>query len=117
LTIYAAAIDPFSYIVIGLLVAGLVGILLAARLHPGSGADVLDWKPTRSPEVEAQNELDDVDQMLAAQNELRRKRGLPERSGDELADEVRREQRELDERAAAYRAEHEPPPGEAWRGS
>jgi hypothetical protein len=103
--------------VIGILVAGLAGILLAARLHPGSGADVLDWKPMRSPEVEAQNEVDDIDQMLAAQNELRRRRGAPERSGEELADEVRREQREFDERAAAYRREHEPPPGEAWRGS
>lgn len=102
---------------IGILVAGLAGILLAARLHPGSGADVLDWKPTRSPEVEAQNEVDDIEQMLAAQNELRRKRGQPERSGEELADEVRREQREFDERAAAYRREHEPSPGEAWRGS
>jgi hypothetical protein len=98
-------------------VAGLAAILALGRWYPGSGADVLDWKPTRSPEVEAQDELDDIEQMVAAQNELRRRRGAPERSGDELADEVRREQRELDERAAAYRAQHEPPPGEAWRGS
>lgn len=114
---YAALIDPFTFIVIGGLVAGLIAVLALGRFYPGSGADVLDWKPTRSPEVEAQNELDDIEQMLAAQNELRRKRGLPERSEHEFSDEVRREQRELDERAARFRAEHEPPPSEEWRGS
>jgi hypothetical protein len=96
--------------VIGGLVAGIIAVLALGRFYPGSGADVLDWKPTRSPEAEAQNELDDID-------ELRRKRGLPERSEDEFSDEVRREQRELDERAARFRAEHEPPPSEEWRGS
>jgi len=76
---------------------------------------VLDWKPTRSPEVEAQNELDDIDQMLAAQNAMRRKRGLPDRDEDEFAEEVRQQQRELDESARKYRAEHEPAPDEPWR--
>jgi hypothetical protein len=42
---------------IGLIVLLLV---LLARAYPGSGADLLDWKPTRSPEVEAQLEIDDV---------------------------------------------------------
>jgi hypothetical protein len=41
-------------------------------------ADLLDWKPTRSPEVEAQNEVDDVRQMIEAQNDLRRRRGAEE---------------------------------------
>lgn len=57
----------------------LVGLLvLLARAYPGSGADLLDWKPTRSFEDEAQLEHDDVAQMIAAQNEYRRKRGAPE---------------------------------------
>ncbi len=99
----------------GGLVAGVIAILALGRFYPGSGAEVLDWKPTRSPEAEAQNELDDIDQMLAAQNELRRKRGLPDREEDEFTEEVRRQQRELDERSRAYRAEHEPPPDEPWR--
>ncbi|HEY5045686.1 MAG TPA: hypothetical protein VII53_07495 [Solirubrobacteraceae bacterium] len=43
-------------------------------------ADVLDWKPTRSPETEARLHSDEIDQLLAAQNELRRRRGAPERS-------------------------------------
>ena len=37
---------------------------------PGSGADLLDWKPTRDYETEFQLEEDDVAQMIAAQNEL-----------------------------------------------
>jgi hypothetical protein len=60
--------------------AGLFGlligfILLLGIFYPGSGADQLDWRPTRSPETEAQNEVDDVDQMLAGLNARRRARG------------------------------------------
>jgi hypothetical protein len=63
-----------------LLTLGMVGLLvgvlvLLARAYPGSGADLLDWKPTRSPEVEAELEVDDVQQMIEAQNEYRRRRG------------------------------------------
>ena len=65
---------------------GLIGVLLLlARAYPGSGADLVDWKPTRSHEVEAQLEIDDVQQMLEAQNEKRRRRGAPELTEDERA--------------------------------
>ena len=58
------------------MVAVIVGALvLLARAYPGSGADLLDWKPTRSYEDEARLEMDDVQQMIDAQNEYRRKRG------------------------------------------
>lgn len=61
------------------MVAALVVVLvLLARAYPGSGADLLDWKPTRSYETEAMLELDDVQQMIDAQNAYRRKRGAPE---------------------------------------
>lgn len=86
---------------LGLLV---VGLLLIGRFYPGTGAEVLDWKPTRSPEVEAQNELDDIAQMLEAQNERRRRRGLAERTEEQIEAEVRAERRELAERQARYRA-------------
>ena len=52
-------------------------LLLVGHFYPGSSAELVDWKPTRSPEVEAQNEIDDVRQMLDAQNEMRRRRGAP----------------------------------------
>jgi hypothetical protein len=63
---------------------GLLGLLflilvaLARAFEGHSVADLIDWKPTRSPEVEAQNEVDDVRQMIEAQNALRRRRGAKE---------------------------------------
>jgi len=63
----------------------MVGVLLVVgHFYPGSSAGLVDWFPTRSPEVEAQNEIDDVRQMLEAQNEMRRRRGVPEMSEEEL---------------------------------
>jgi uncharacterized protein YkwD len=57
-------------------IAFCVGVLLlVGRAYPGSGADLVDWKPTRSYEDEALLELEDVQQMIEAQNEYRRKRG------------------------------------------
>jgi len=64
---------------IGLLVLlFLIMFALARAFEANSVADIIDWKPTRSPEVEAQNEIDDVQQMIDAQNALRRKRGAKE---------------------------------------
>jgi hypothetical protein len=56
----------------------LIMFALARAFNQTSVADIIDWKPTRSPEVEAQNEVDDVRQMIEAQNALRRKRGAKE---------------------------------------
>ena len=57
----------------------VVGVLfLIEHFYTGNNAELLDWKPTRSPELEAQNEIDDVQQMLEAQNEMRRRRGAPD---------------------------------------
>jgi hypothetical protein len=77
----ASIVDPaVEFILISFgLVAGLVLVLvLLARAYPGSGADLLDWKPTRSYETEAMLELEDVQQMIEAQNAYRRRRGAPE---------------------------------------
>jgi hypothetical protein len=63
----------------------MIGVLvLVGHFYPGSSADLVDWKPTRSPEVEAQNEIDDIRQMMEAQNEMRRRRGAPEMTEEEL---------------------------------
>ncbi|MGE5281528.1 MAG: hypothetical protein ACM3N0_04245 [Chloroflexota bacterium] len=73
----------------------IVGVLfLIEHFYTGTNADLLDWKPTRSPEVEAQNEIDDVQQMIEAQNEMRRRRGAPERDEHELREEVEIEELE-----------------------
>ena len=57
---------------VGLIVLVLV---LLARAYPGSGADLVDWRPTRSYEDEARLEEEDVAQMIEAQNAYRRRRG------------------------------------------
>ena len=98
--------DPFTYIVAGFLVALVVVLLLLGLYHPKSGADVLGWKPTRSAEVEAQNDIDDMEQMVAAQNALRRRHGKPDRSEEDIELEVWRHQQELREYSEKYWAEH-----------
>ncbi len=73
----------------------LVGVLLVVgRFYPGASADLLDWHPTRSPEVEVQNEIDDVRQMLEAQNEMRRRRGVPEMTEEDLRERVDEDERD-----------------------
>ena len=76
--------DPFALIMTGIVGGLLIVLLLIGWFHPSSGADVLDWRPTRSPELEAQNEIDDLDQMLAAANAKRRAKGRPELTEVEL---------------------------------
>jgi hypothetical protein len=96
-------VDAFTVVFGGLLAFFVVAILLLGLFSKRSALDILDWKPTRSPEVEAQNDIDDVAQMIAAQNELRRRRGLPERDEDEIEASVRRHQEELAEQRRRYR--------------
>lgn len=85
------------------MVVFIVGVLvLIGHAYPGSGADLLDWKPTRDYETEFELERDDISQMLAAQNEYRRKRGADEltaRDAERMAHEdnkVRSRSRGLD---------------------
>jgi hypothetical protein len=99
--------DPFTFIVAGGMLALIVALLLLGKYYPGSGADVLDWKPTRSMETEVELELDDVEQMIEAQNERRRRTGRPEITEDEVRARVAAEQAEQKERAARYQAERE----------
>lgn len=67
------------------ILAFMIGVLLVVgHFYPGNSASLVDWFPTRSPEVEAQNEIDDVRQMMEAQNEMRRRRGAPEMTEEEL---------------------------------
>ena len=88
-------IDPFTVIFGGTLLFFVVFVLLLGLFSKRSAIDILDWKPTRSPELEAQNDIDDVQQMIDAQNEIRRRRGLPERDEDEIEESVRRHREEL----------------------
>jgi hypothetical protein len=75
-------------------VAFMIGVLvLVGHFYPGSSAELLDWKPTRSPDLEVQNEIDDIRQMMEAQNEMRRRRGVPEMTEAELQQKVAEDER------------------------
>lgn len=54
--------------------------MLIGFLCRRSDAEVLDWKPTRSPEREAELAINDVAQMRASLDDLRRRRVVGERS-------------------------------------
>jgi hypothetical protein len=96
-------VDEFSIFVFGSIVAVVIVFLLIGRYYPGSGAEQVDWKPTRSYEDEVRLELEDVDQMIEAQNERRRASGRPEISEDQIRAEVEQEERWRKEEAERYR--------------
>ena len=102
--------DEFAlFVLCGGLVA--LGIFLAiGKWYPGSGAEQVDWRPTRSPEVEAELEIDDVDQMLEAQNARRRASGRPEISEDDVRAQVAEDERWRQE--LRRRARDAPPPAD-----
>ena len=75
------------------LVLFIVGVIVVVgHFYGGSNADLVGWYPTRSPQVEAENEIDDVRQMVEAQNEMRARRGAPALDENELRREVAAEE-------------------------
>lgn len=95
--VYGGPVD-FVLITMGMIGFIVLCLVLIARAYPGSGADLVDWKPTRSHELEAQLEIDDVQQMIDAQNEYRRRRGAAELT-EEDANAMAREDEAVRERA------------------
>jgi hypothetical protein len=94
----------FVLLTVGVLAVIIGVLLLIGHFYQGSSADLVDWKPTRSPEVEAQNEIDDVRQMLEAQNEMRRRRGAAEIDERKLRVEVEEEELERLRRGDPFEA-------------
>jgi hypothetical protein len=79
------------------MVLGGIGIVvfilvLIGRFYPGTGADILDWRPTRSYETEIELEMQDVEQMIEAQNRYRRQRGERELTEDEVRENIARDE-------------------------
>lgn len=83
----------------------LLVFLAIGKWYPGTGADVLDWQPTRSYEDEIRLEMEDIDEMLEASNERRRRTGRPELTEDQIRDEVERDLIEQQERQREFRDE------------
>ncbi len=77
----------------------LVVFLAIGKWYPGTGADVLDWQPTRSYEDEIRLEIEDIDEMLEASNERRRRTGRPELTEDQVRLEVEKDLMDQQERA------------------
>jgi hypothetical protein len=86
-------VDEFGVFVFGAIIVVVLIFLAIGKWYPGSGAEQVDWRPTRSPELEAELEIDDIDQMVEAQNTRRRATGRPE-----ITEEDAREWVEEDER-------------------
>jgi hypothetical protein len=85
-------VDAFPLIVLGGIGIVVLVLVLVGRFYPGTGADILDWRPTRSYETEIELELQDVEQMIEAQNRYRRQRGEAEITEDEVRESVIRDQ-------------------------
>lgn len=101
------AVEVFTLIVTVGVLGLLVVFLLLGAFYPGSGAEQLQWRPTRSPELEVQNDIDDLQQMFDAANERRRKRGRPELTLADVEQTTNDFKREQLARAETYLADDE----------
>lgn len=83
----------YILITLGMVAFIVLVLVLLARAYPGSGADLVDWKPTRDYETELELEGDDIAQMIAAQNAYRRRRGAREMTEKDAKRMARDDQR------------------------
>ena len=83
----------------------LLVFLAIGKWYPGTGADVLDWQPTRSYEDEIRLEIEDIDEMLEASNERRRRTGRPELTEEQVRGEVERDLLDQQERQRDFKDE------------
>ncbi|MDQ3720155.1 MAG: hypothetical protein M3350_05150 [Actinomycetota bacterium] len=99
--------DEFGVVIFFGLLALVLVFLALGKWYPGSGAAQVDWKPTRSPQLEAELELDDIDQMLEAQNARRRRDGRREISEEDVQAQVREDERWRTEQLGRARRGHD----------
>jgi hypothetical protein len=97
----------FELVVFGGLLALFLVFYAIGKYSTSTPAEFLDWKPTRSIETEIELELQDVSQMIEAQNERRRRDGRPLIDEDAYRNQVEMATREQREQAEAYRREQE----------
>ena len=76
----------------GMVLAFVLIIVLAGLFHPRSGRAIVGGS-LRDHEAEAEIEEHDIDEMIEARNERRRRLGKPD-IGDELAREALRDPRD-----------------------
>jgi hypothetical protein len=103
-----AEVDPFALVLLGGLVAGILWIWLLGKYYPGNGLEQLGLKSAREiTENREALEAEDLQQMLDAHNERRRRRGESEVTVADLEQRVLEENREQQRRREAYLADRE----------
>jgi hypothetical protein len=101
-------VDPFVLVMLGFLVALILGILILGRFYPGSGLDQLGLRSAREiTERREELEAEDLEQMLAAHNARRRARGQAEVSLEDVEMRVSRDMHDQAKRREAVLAERE----------
>jgi hypothetical protein len=106
-SVHSDSVDPFVVIMVGGVLGLLLALILLGLFYPGSGADQVGWRPTRSAEEQIQNEIDDLDQMLEAANMRRRRRGQAELTEQEVHQQVNAATAEHSRRREEYLSELE----------
>jgi hypothetical protein len=97
----------FELAVVGGLLALFLVFYAIGKYSTSTPAEFLDWKPARSYETEIELELEDVQQMIEAQNERRRRDGRPLIDEDAYRNQVEMMDRDQRARAEAARREDE----------
>ena len=100
--------DPFVLVMLGFLLALILGILVLGKFYPGSGMDQLGMRSAREiTESREALEAEDLEQMLAAHNARRRARGEAEVSLEDVEMRVNRDMHDQAKRRDAFLAERE----------
>jgi hypothetical protein len=101
-------VDPFVLVLVGFLLAMVIALVLIGHFYPGSGMEQLGMRSAREiTERREELEAEDLEQMLAAHNARRRRRGEAEVTVEDLELRVVQDRRELEQRRAAYMADRE----------
>jgi hypothetical protein len=101
-------VDPFVLVLVGFLMAMVIALLLIGRFYPGSGMEQLGMRTAREiTEHREELESEDLEQMLAAHNARRRRRGEAEVTVEDLELRVAQDHREQMQRREAYMADRE----------
>jgi hypothetical protein len=79
--------DPLVVVTAGFVGFFVLFVLILGAYHPKAGSQIVG-KMARDGSADAEIEAVDIDQMIEAQNEMRRRRGAPD-IGDELAEQLK----------------------------
>jgi hypothetical protein len=101
-------VDPFALVLLGGLAALILWIWLLGKYYPGSGLEQLGLKSAREiSETREALEAEDLDQMLAAHNARRRRRGEADLTVADLEMQVMQDLGEQRRRQEKYLADRD----------